>query len=126
MRSGFPPAKLARVERVVASAADLTDGQTVKFRFRERGDDKEGFVIRHGGRLFAYRNECRHIPMTMDWVENRFLSRDRCYIQCATHGALYQIDTGVCVDGPPAGEKLRRFEVFERGGEIVVTLPDEA
>ena len=126
MRSGTSQAKLGRVHRVVGKTADLGEGQTVKFRFRERGDDKEGFVIRHGGRLFAYRNECRHIPMTLDWVENRFLSRDRCYIQCATHGALYQIDTGLCVDGPPAGERLRPLEVVEQAGEIVVTLPEES
>jgi nitrite reductase/ring-hydroxylating ferredoxin subunit len=114
------------VEKVVAKTAELADGQTVKFRFRERGDDKEGFVIRRNGEFFAYRNECRHIPMTMDWVENRFLSRDRCYIQCATHGALYEIDTGLCIAGPPAGERLRRLPLDLRGDELVVTLPEES
>jgi nitrite reductase/ring-hydroxylating ferredoxin subunit len=114
------------VERVVAKASDIADDGSVKFKFREAGNDKEGFVIRREGRLYAYRNECRHIPMTMDWVENRFLSRDRCYIQCATHGALYQIDTGLCIDGPPAGERLRRIEVAQRGDDIIVTLPEES
>ena len=112
------------VERAVSTASELAEGQTVKFSFQENGDRREGFVIRHRGRVFAYRNECRHIPMTMDWVENRFLSRDRCYIQCATHGALYQIDTGLCIDGPPAGERLRSLEVVERGDEILVKLPE--
>jgi len=88
-----------------------------------RQPPREGFVIRYGGKLYAYRNECRHIPMTMDWVENRFLSRDRCYIQCATHGALYQIDTGLCVAGPPAGERLRALAVEVEGDDIVVTVP---
>jgi nitrite reductase/ring-hydroxylating ferredoxin subunit len=111
-------------QRVVARDGELAEGQTVKFKFRDGGDEREGFVIRHRGTVHAYRNECRHVPMAMDWVENRFLSRDRCYIQCATHGALYQIDTGLCVDGPPAGERLRRLDVEVRGEEIVVTLPD--
>ena len=111
------------MEIVVARAAEIGEGETVKFKFSEREQEKEGFVIRHQGRLFAYRNECRHIPMTMDWVENRFLSRDRCYIQCATHGALYEITTGHCVSGPPAGERLRVLPVEERADEIVVTLP---
>ena len=111
---------------VVARTGDLADKQTQKFRFRERGEDKEGFVIRRGERFFAYRNECRHIPMTMDWVENRFLSRDRCYIQCSTHGALYEIESGLCVAGPPAGERLRSLEVEVRGEDIVVDLPEDA
>ena len=114
------------MERIVAKDAEIGDRQTVKFRFREQGIEKEGFVIRYAGQLFAYRNECRHIPMTMDWVENRFLSRDRCYIQCATHGARYQIDTGFCVEGPPAGERLRRLEVEVRDGDVVVKLPEES
>ncbi len=112
------------MERVVAKASELEDGQTVKFSFEEGDDRREGFVIAYRGRVFAYRNECRHIPMTMDWVENRFLSRDRCFVQCATHGALYEIDTGLCVDGPPAGETLRKLTVEVRGDDVVVTLPE--
>lgn len=108
----------------VARGDALREHDTVKFVFEEAGERKEGFVIRHGGRVYAYRNECRHIPMTMDWVENRFLSRDGCYLQCATHGARYQIDTGLCVDGPPLGERLRSLPVEETDGEIVVTLPE--
>ena len=110
--------------RAVARASALGEANTVKFFFDEEGARKEGFVVRHRGRVYAYRNECRHIPMTMDWVENRFLSRDRCYIQCATHGARYQIDTGLCVDGPPLGESLRTLPVEEVGDDIVVTLPE--
>ena len=114
------------MQKVVAKDADVGDRQTVKFRYRENGVEKEGFVIRYRGRLFAYRTECRHIPMTMDWVENRFLTRDRCHIQCATHGARYEIDSGLCIEGPPAGESLRRFAVEVRGEDVVVTLPEEA
>jgi nitrite reductase/ring-hydroxylating ferredoxin subunit len=111
-------------KRVVVARGDaLGEHETAKFVFDEDGARKEGFVIRHGGRVYAYRNECRHIPMTMDWVENRFLSRDGCYVQCATHGARYQIDTGLCVDGPPLGERLRPLPVEEVADEIVVTLP---
>ena len=106
----------------VGRLADLADRQTAKFRFREDGQSREGFVIRIGDDVRAYRNECRHIPMTMDWVENRFLSPDGCYIQCATHGALYDPESGHCVAGPPAGESLRAFAVAVRDGEIFVRV----
>lgn len=113
-------------DKVIAKSSALEEGQTLKFSFEERGEAREGFVIRYKGRVIAYRNECRHIPMTMDWVENRFLSRDGCYIQCATHGALYEIDSGHCVLGPPAGERLRTLPVVENDDQIVVTLPETA
>ena len=109
--------------RVVAQWSSLAERETVKFRFREGGADKEGFVIRSGGRAFAYRNECRHIPMTLDWVENRFLSRDRCFLQCATHGARYEIESGLCVDGPPAGHRLRALPVEVVDDQVVVDVP---
>jgi len=108
----------------IARTSALGEHETIKFAFDEDGVRKEGFVIRHGGDLYAYRNECRHIPMTMDWVENRFLSRDGCHVQCATHGARYEIATGLCVDGPPLGERLHPLPVEAVGGEIVVTLPE--
>jgi nitrite reductase/ring-hydroxylating ferredoxin subunit len=111
-------------EHVVIADAELGEGETAKFAFDEGDDRREGFVIRHQGRVLAYRNECRHIPMTLDWVENRFLARDGCFIQCATHGALYEIASGLCIEGPPAGEHLRTLEVEVREDQIVVKLPE--
>jgi len=108
----------------VGKGSELGEHRTVKFVFEEDGANKEGFVLRHDGQLYAYRNECRHIPMTLDWVENRFVSRDGRYVQCATHGALYEMDSGLCVAGPPTGERLRALPVEVDGDEIVVTLPD--
>jgi len=101
----------------------LGENRTVKFRIGSGANAREGFVIRRRGQIHAYRNECRHLPMTMDWVENRFLSRDGCWIQCATHGALYEIASGLCVSGPPAGRSLLRLPVAVADGEIVVTIP---
>ncbi|HYC57184.1 MAG TPA: Rieske 2Fe-2S domain-containing protein [Candidatus Binatia bacterium] len=112
-------------QRIIVCRADaLGEKETAKFTFNTPSAPREGFVIRYQGKLFAYRNECRHIPMTMDWVENRFLSRDRCYIQCATHGALYRIDSGLCIGGPPSGEFLRALNVEIEDGDIVVTIAE--
>jgi nitrite reductase/ring-hydroxylating ferredoxin subunit len=111
--------------RIVVCAADaLGENATAKFRIGTGADAREGFVIRHAGELHAYRNECRHVPLTMDWVENRFLSRDGCWIQCSTHGALYEIATGRCVAGPPAGKTLHRLPVSIEDGSIIVLVDD--
>ncbi len=110
-------------EIIAGQDSRLSDGASLKFVFRDGDRDREGFVVRHKGRLFAFVNECRHIPMSLDWVENRFFSTDGCYLQCATHGALYEVETGVCIDGPPAGKRLQQLEVAVRDDEIVVTLP---
>ena len=108
---------------IVCRADSLGEKQTAKFRIGSGKHAREGFVIRHDGEIHAWRNECRHVPMTMDWVENRFLSRDGCWIQCSTHGALYEIATGLCVAGPPTGQRLHRLPVAVEDGEIVVRVP---
>ena len=61
---------------LVCRADALGEKQTAKFRIGTGKHAREGFVIRHEGRFHAYRNQCRHVSMTLDWVENRFLSRD--------------------------------------------------
>ena len=44
------------------------------------------------------------------------------FIICATHGAIYQPETGLCVGGPCKGKKLTTmpFEIEE--DSIVVTI----
>ena len=111
------PTAVARVE-------DLPPGRTVKFVLTRNGREVEAFALNHGGRLVAYVNRCCHIPMTMDWVENQFLSDDGAHILCATHGALYEPESGECVAGPPLGKCLTAVPVEVRDGRIWASWPD--
>jgi nitrite reductase/ring-hydroxylating ferredoxin subunit len=107
----------------VARADELAAGRTKKFFLQCAGREVEAFVLNHGGEFFAYVNKCCHIPMTMDWVENQFLTEDRRYIQCATHGALYEPDSGECVAGPPIGQCLTAVPIVVRDGVILARCP---
>ena len=42
---------------------------------------------------------------------------------CATHGAIYEPDTGRCIGGPCVGDRLERLDVRREGDTIVVTWP---
>lgn len=108
---------------VVAHCSELQPGQTKKFLLHWQGHEEECFLVNHGGTLYAYLNRCRHVPMTMDWIENQLLTEDGQYIQCATHGACYLPDTGECVSGPPSGQFLIRVPLTIRGDEVVVRAP---
>jgi nitrite reductase/ring-hydroxylating ferredoxin subunit len=47
---------------------------------------------------------------------------------CATHGAIYEPDTGKCVGGPCRGARLRQVQVEERDtpeGRSVFWIPDD-
>ena len=110
---------------IILERGELEEGQTKKFWLRCDGREVECFVVHHRGEHHAFVNQCRHVPMTMDWVENQFLTADKCFVQCATHGALFEPATGLCVEGPPAGKALIRVPLEWRADELVAFCPDE-
>ena len=63
--------------------------------------------------------------MTMDWIDNQFLTEDGRYILCATHGAAFEPDTGECIFGPPCGKFLVRVPLDIDGGQIRAGQPVE-
>jgi nitrite reductase/ring-hydroxylating ferredoxin subunit len=111
------------VSTVVAKVGELQPGQTKKFLLDCEGREVSGFLLNFGGALHAYVNRCRHVAMEMDWVENQFFTEDARFVQCATHGALYEPVTGECVAGPPCGRSLYRLPVRVDGDAIVVECP---
>jgi nitrite reductase/ring-hydroxylating ferredoxin subunit len=120
MGTGVPDALVP-----VARVADLAPGHTSKFVLQCGGREVEAFVVNHGGAFYAYVNRCCHIPMTMDWVENQFLTEDCAHIQCATHGALYEPTSGECIAGPPVGQCLTAVPIVVRDGMILAACPGE-
>ncbi|MEB2284605.1 MAG: hypothetical protein B6D46_00635 [Polyangiaceae bacterium UTPRO1] len=112
-------------EVVVAAVGELAPGTTRKFLLPTAGEPTEAFIVNVDGTLHAWVNRCRHIAITMDWVEGRFLDDSGCYVVCATHGALYEPATGHCVSGPPFGRALIRVPLRMDGERVIATIPDE-
>jgi nitrite reductase/ring-hydroxylating ferredoxin subunit len=109
---------------VVARVGEIAPGQSKKFLLPCGPREVEAFVVNHAGALHAYLNRCCHIPMTMDWVDNQFFTEDGRYIQCATHGAWYEPDSGECVAGPPVGQCLTAVPLTIRDGEVLAECPE--
>jgi nitrite reductase/ring-hydroxylating ferredoxin subunit len=86
-------------------------------------DGRQAFAIRFDGEVRGYINECRHLPTELDWNFGHFLDADKEFLVCATHGALYDPVTGVCVAGPCRGRALEKVALEEQHGTIV--LKDE-
>ena len=109
---------------VVGIVGDLAPGETRKFLLPTAGEPTEAFVVNVAGEMHAWVNRCRHVEITMDWVEGRFLDETKCWIVCATHGALYAPATGECVSGPPIGKHLIRVPLRVEGDRVIATVPD--
>ena len=109
-----------RLERVVAHSRDLENAGRGE-RFDVEGSDGavSAFVIRWKDVAFAYVNACPHVGSELDWLPGQFFDMDRRYLLCATHGAAFEPDTGLCVSGPCVGARLTRVGVREAEGVVL-------
>jgi nitrite reductase/ring-hydroxylating ferredoxin subunit len=111
------------VEVEVGRFDELDDPGCREFRVGTGDWPFKGFVVRRGNEVFAYQNYCMHVGHPLNWQPNEFLNKDGNLIVCSSHGALYEIDTGVCIAGPCPGKALNNIPVEIRNGSIVVRAP---
>ena len=107
----------------VCRLADLGDPDSREFRIGEGDWPFRGFIVRRGDAVYAYQNFCVHVGHPLNWVPHGFLTKERNAIICASHGAQYEIDTGLCFAGPCIGKSLRKVECDVRNGAVFVTGP---
>ncbi|MDD2158971.1 Rieske (2Fe-2S) protein [Pseudomonas sp. MIL19] len=98
---------------------ELAEGQSRGFELAE----EKLLAVRKDGQLYAYRNRCPHRGISLEWLPDQFLDASASLIQCATHGALFLIESGECVAGPCAGQALKALAIREDDQGIWVDLP---
>jgi nitrite reductase/ring-hydroxylating ferredoxin subunit len=106
---------------------EIPDGTGRGFTLKSsaRGDPQglDILIVRSGDRAFGYVNSCPHARSPLDWTPDHFMSRDGRHIQCATHGALFEIETGRCISGPCVGKYLTSVPVIV-ADDGRVTVPE--
>lgn len=109
-----PGTKLCRLEDVpIGRGKEIVLGESSgRWPFRM-------FVVRSEASVWGYANACPHLHIPLDLSPDRFVSADGAFIQCANHGALFQLDDGYCVSGPCGGESLTQIPVVVKDGAIV-------
>lgn len=70
------------------------------------------FILRWGRNVRAFENRCPHQDTNLDWEKGEFLDADGMRIQCGKHGALFDLGSGQCVDGPCLGQSLIAIETM--------------
>lgn len=111
-------------EVAVGNLDELDDPGCREFTIGEGDWPFRGFVVRRGNDVFAYQNFCVHVGHPLNWKPNEFLTEAGTHIICASHGATYEIDSGMCIAGPCRGKALRDVETEVRDGVIFVRGPN--
>ncbi len=84
------------------------------------------FAVRKDGLVHVYLNQCPHLSIQLEFMPDQFLDSENYFIQCSTHGALFEIDSGNCISGPCVGDRLTPIESKTENNQIFIRLPEES
>lgn len=103
---------------LLCKTTDIEDPGSKSFEVKIKRKTQSIFLIHKNGEFFAYYNQCPHTGASLEWQEDQFLDLDKELIQCATHDALFKIDSGECVAGPCVGDLLKSLPLSITNDEI--------
>ncbi|MBM3390945.1 MAG: Rieske 2Fe-2S domain-containing protein [Betaproteobacteria bacterium] len=111
---------MAETTRLICASDTLAEkGCGVRFELPlEGGAMASAFVVRYGGKAYAYLNRCAHVGIEIDWNAGEFFDDSGLYLICSTHGAIYRPDSGECMGGPCRGRRLQQLDIEERDGSV--------
>lgn len=82
------------------------------------------FAVKKREQIFLYLNRCPHMHVPLNWEPDKFLNNSGDLIQCSTHGALFSIESGECLQGPCLGQSLQRIVYEIKDGNIYIDETD--
>ena len=103
-------------DHVVASADDLADGEMKEVK----AGGAKVLLVRRGETFYAVGAVCPHYgaPLSKGIVcENR--------VVCPWHKSVFSLETGDVLE-PPSPDGLPRYAVRVEGGDVIVTVPEDA
>jgi len=99
---------------------EIDDYAGREFVFGQGPGALDMFVVRRGNDVFGYLNACPHTSAPLNWMANKFFNPSRTLLQCATHGARFRINDGVCISGPCKGDALIPVPIRMEDGNVVI------
>jgi nitrite reductase/ring-hydroxylating ferredoxin subunit len=78
----------------------------------------------HNDQAIAFDNVCPHRSTELDWNPGDVFDESGLYLICATHGALFEPESGLCVMGPCIKQRLKKIAVFK--DEVGVFLASQS
>ena len=83
-------------------------------------DDRKAVILLlvKDGHCSGFLNSCPHTGVQLEWRPDDLMDPSNSYLQCSMHGALFQTDSGLCIEGPCVGDGLFKLEIELRDGII--------
>ncbi|MDH5360106.1 MAG: Rieske (2Fe-2S) protein [Gammaproteobacteria bacterium] len=88
------------------------------------GEGLSLLLIKDQEQIMAYKNRCPHTGIELNWLPDQFLDLEGKHIQCATHGARFRLNDGLCISGPCTGQSLDSVPLFTDADRVYLHYPD--
>jgi len=76
-------------------------------------------VVRtHGNDYFGYVNSCPHEGVWLNIGSGQFFTPDHVFLKCGRHGAIFEIESGLCIGGLCSGSSLQPVALAVVGGDV--------
>ena len=108
------------VRKKLCDLNQIEDNDSAAFVVDRDGKEESLMLIRKEKNVFVYLNTCPHIGTPLDFFPGRFLSKDKDFIICSTHGALFRINDGFCISGPCAKQTLTKVSIEIIEGTVFI------
>lgn len=96
----------------LCATTDIPDNGSKSLIITHENKRCDLFAVKRGGEIFVYHNHCPHTGASLNWQPDVFMDRDNEYIQCAIHGARFEVKTGVCIWGPCVSQRLTKADII--------------
>lgn len=77
-------------------------------------------LFRRGGEIIGYHNVCPHQGRNLNFAPDRFLFDPAGQLVCPHHGALFEVGSGKCIQGPCQGAALRPVQLGTAEGMVIL------
>lgn len=105
---------------VICASSEVSEGGSRRFAVVHRGEPREAILVRIGGSVFGYLNQCVHMPRELDCEHCHVFDETGRFLRCTMHGITYRPETGECLSEICAGKSLTPLRVTESDGAVIL------
>lgn len=112
-------------QKMIVKLASINDiEQGVWYEYSLQTEKGLLSVMMHwkNGQYHGYENLCPHQGRRMDYAAGKFLISESGTIVCPAHGAEFNPENGMCINGPCLGDSLKNIPIKTNEEDIFAII----
>lgn len=98
-------------------------GLAYRSSFNNGSTENAALVFHYQDKVYAYLNQCPHLGLELDWLPGEVFDLENANLMCATHGARFDPQSGLCISGPCVGQTMVALKLKILDGVVYVQEP---